>query len=170
MNMTRADERASSSTYQASHILSGLCYTVTNTLTPVYPLYHLQTILLHSTTVTRTSPPCSGRQLTSTYVRIYNPHATPCTNCVVQLSSYRALSHVFLSYTVYSIVITFATKHVDGSSAAVALVSSSQYCSLADVLLSTKSDRATVQLLCTPNSVLLNHVLDVLRQQNVHNR
>ena len=44
MNKTRADERASSSTYQVSYILSGLYYTVTNTLSTVYLQSHLQNL------------------------------------------------------------------------------------------------------------------------------
>ena len=43
-------------------------------------------------------------------------------------------------------------QYVDRPSVAVILVSSSQYCSLADVFLSTKSDRITVLPLCTPCS------------------
>ena len=48
--------------------------------------------------------------------------------------------------------IIFTMQHVDKPSAAVILVSSSQYCSLADVFLSTKSNRITVLPLCTPCS------------------
>jgi len=88
-------------------ILSGLYYTGTNTLITVYLQCDLQTMLMHSTTATPTSPPCSGWQLTSTYVRIYHLHTKPCTRYVVQSSTYRALTHVFLSYTVYSIVISY---------------------------------------------------------------
>ena len=53
-----------------------------------------------------------------------------------------------------STVLLYHTCYVDRPSAAVILVSSSQYSSLADVLLSTKSDRTTVLPLCTPSSQL----------------
>ena len=66
--------------------------------------------------------------------------------------------------------IIFAIWHIDRPSAAFILVSTSQYCSLADVLLSTKSDRVTVLILSTTILELLNHVHYVIRRQNVHNR
>ena len=53
-----------------------------------------------------------------------------------------------------STVLLYHICYVERPSAAVILVSSSQYCSLADVLLSTKSDRTTVLPFCTPSSQL----------------
>ena len=160
MNKTRADERASSSTYQVSYILSGLYYTVTNTLSTVYLQSHLQNLY-------------SLLQLTiDEYVRTNIP---PSRHTVYSLR--RPIEYIPCTYPRVPLVhrlqycyIILAMQHVDGPSAAVTLVSSSQYCSPAGVLLSTKSDRITVLPLCTPISVLLNHVRDVIRQQNVHNR
>ena len=98
--------------------------------------------------------------MTSTYVPIYHLYTKPFSRYVVQSSTFRTLTHVFLSYTVYSRNCYVTRRQTVGSSYPRVKQSILFACRRAPV------QRATA----SPFYLCVHHVRGVIRRQNVHNR